>query len=167
MLEMFGFWLIYGIFTVIWYGAIVYWTTALLDKYLENLTDGDLKGYLSRKFIDPLFLRVGLHYKRTYDNVIKYNNTVLSNIVATISILGFLVFFTSYLTQFLDYITDKDKGFELQELTVQMATFLSQEATLPLLVVLVFVGLHTTLKKVYKFGKKVKPLVDSINKEEK
>ncbi|APC44460.1 hypothetical protein [Pseudoalteromonas phage PH357] len=165
MLSMVSFWLMYGILTVVWYGAIVYWIIPLVDKYLENLTDGDLKRYLSGKFVDPLFLKLGLHYESVYRNNIKYNDTPLSITVAVIGVLGFLVLFCSNLTQVLDYTTGKDKGFEMHELTVKMATYLSQEATLPIVIIAGALLLHTTFKKLYKFGKKVKPLVDEINRE--
>lgn len=176
-MSMFSFWVYYGVLMVLWFGFAVYWTVPLIDKYLESLTDGDLKNYLCSKFRNPLLKKVGLmdvvDYKgRSCENgewkylfqetSYCFQNRWKAVLVFFMTVLGAL--FACMIIVIGLHLGDTN---HLHNKTVEIATFLSQEATLPIVIIAGALLLHTTLKKVYKFGKKVKPLVDSVNKEEK
>lgn len=172
---MLSFWIYYGVLMVLWFGFAVYWIFPVIDKYLESLTDGDLKNYLCNKFRNPFLSKFGLmdivnhngypdqrgewRYLFHEDNL-THNNKWSSIFVFWLTFFGMVLgaLFT---------IVSLHEGAEdnLHTETVKIATFLSQEATLPIVIIAGALLLHTTFKKLYKFGKKVKPLVDEINKE--
>lgn len=181
MLEMILFWISYGLLTTIWWGMIVYWMFPLVDKWIENVTDGDLKSFLSDKYRNPLLNKFGLMEKTDRWGYLdkegewKYmfteehtadNNRWSAIFVWFITLLGMCVTILSYFTQTMRHLSGQGAHYNLHELTVTISEFISANP-LPMVIVLSIFILNTTFKKLYKFGKKVKPLVDSINKEEK
>lgn len=175
MLSMVSFWVYYGVLMVLWFGFAVYWTFPIIDKYLESLTDGDLKSYLCNKFRNPFLKKFGLMgivdsngYESSYGQwryLFHEDNYSRNNTWTAIFVFWATFFFG--VGALLIGCTSLFEGVEhtLHTVTVQIATVLSQEATLPIVVIAGALLLHTTFKKLYKFGKKVKPLVDEINKE--
>lgn len=177
MLEMISFWVYYGMLMVMWFGFATYWSVSIIDKYLENLTNGDLKDYLCNRFRNPFLKKLGLmdtvdcwgypsqHGEWRYlfnDNHLGSNNKGRAVFIFLLSFLGMVFAAMAVIAGF-----NSEDGINLHTVTVKLATFMTEVATTPLLIGLSLVGLHATLKKVYQFGKKIKPLVDSINKEEK
>lgn len=183
MLQQVLFWVSYGLLTTIWWGMIVYWMFPLIDKWIESVTDGDLKSFLCEKYRNPFLNKFGLMEKTDCRGNVDFNgewnymffgaedhlcknNRWKSISVWVATAIGLIVTSGSYLTQFLHNISGNGSSYNLHELTITLSEFISTELAFPMVAVLGAILLNTTLKKLYKFGKKVKPLVDSINKGE-
>lgn len=95
------------------------------------------------------------------------NNRWSAIVVWWVTILGVCISITSYFTQIMRHLSGNGDSFTLHQLTVTLSEFISTELVFPMIVFLGVILLNTTLKKLYKFGKKVKPLVDNINKGDK
>jgi hypothetical protein len=182
MLQQVLFWVSYGLLMIIWWGMLAYWMFPLVDKWLESVTDGDLKGFLCEKYRNPFLNKFGLMEKTDRwgdvdsngewnymfegaENHLDKNNLWSAIVVWWIALLGLVLNFISYFIQGMNVLFDKQKGYTLHEHTIKLSEFISTELAFPMIVVLVLILLNTTLKKLYKFGKKVKPLVDKINQE--
>ncbi len=183
MLQQVLFWISYGLLTTIWWGMIVYWMFPLIDKWIEGVTDGDLKSFLCEKYRNPFLNKFGLMEKTDQQGNVDFNgewnymfegaeqhrmfnnrwNTI---IVWWVALLGVIITIGSYFTQVMKKLSGNGSSYNLHELTITLSEFISTELAFPMVVVLGVILLNTTLKKLYKFGKKVKPLVDSINKGE-
>lgn len=146
MVDMFVFWLSYGVLSVIlWFG--LFWLAVnVVDSYLTRITGGDFSNVIESKTITP-----------TLDKV-KINEKMLSCTLWVGLLLNVYV-------QLCYFFYEDEKS--LHEVTVWLSEFLVEYATLPILIVIGVVLLDTTFRKAYKFGKKVLPLVDKINKGEK
>ncbi len=183
MLQQVLFWVSYGILTMIWWGMIVYWMFPLIDKWIEGVTDGDLKSFLCEKYRNPFLNKFGLMEKTDQQGNVDFNgewnymffgaedhlcknNRWSALVVFWGTLLGLFLNVSAYLTQIMRNLGGKGNNFTIHELTITLSEFISTELAFPIVVVLGAILLNTTLKKLYKFGKKVKPLVDSINKGE-
>lgn len=182
MLQQVLFWVSYGLLTTIWWGMIVYWMFPLIDKWLESVTDGDLKSFLCEKYRNPFLNKFGLMEKTDcWGNVdsrgkwnymcegasthLCRNNRWGAIVVWWVALLGVIITVGSYFTQVMKHLSGNGASYTLHELTVVLSEFISTELAFPMIIVLGAVLLNTTLKKLYKFGKKVKPLVDNINNQ--
>ena len=164
MLQQVLFWVSYGLLMIIWWGMIVYWMFPLVDKWLESVTDGDLKSFLCEKYRNPFLNKFGLMEERF--GTLRFKEEGGKGFLITLAaILGAVITFISYFIQGMNVLFDKQKGYTLHELTTKLSELISTEFTFPMIVILGLILLNTTLKKLYKFGKKVKPLVDSVNRK--
>tara|TARA_R100000541_G_C1897352_1_gene84002 strand:- start:52621 stop:53094 length:474 start_codon:yes stop_codon:yes gene_type:complete len=155
---------------------IVYWMFPLIDKWLESVTDGDLKSFLCEKYRNPFLNKFGLMEKTdrwgNVDSRGKWNYMYEEDyyrwkavIVWWVALLGLFVNLIYFVVRSVSVFFDKKKVYTLHELTTNIAEFISTELAFPMIIVLGAILLNTTLKKLYKFGKKVKPLVDNINNQ--
>ena len=146
MVDMFVFWLSYGVLSVIlWFG--LFWLAVnVVDSYLTRITSGDFSNVIESKIITPILDKVKLNEK----------------MLCFTLWVGLLINVYVQVT----YLFGED-GKSLHEVTVWLSEFLVEYATLPILIVIGAILLDTTFRKAYKFGKKVLPLVDKINKGEK
>ncbi len=182
MLQQVLFWVSYGLLTTIWWGMIVYWMFPLIDKWIEGVTDGDLKSFLCEKYRNPFLNKFGLMEKTDccgnvdlsgewsymFEGAGQHqmsNNRWSAIVVWWSAMSGVFITFTSYITQVMQSLSGRGGSFTIHELTITLSEFISTELAFPMVVVLGAILLNTTLKKLYKFGKKVKPLVDDINKK--
>lgn len=178
MFEMISFWIYYGVFFIGWYGMLIYWSFPLLDKWVESLTGGDIKNYLTYNYRNPFLSKFSLVAKTDYtgkpcdngtwrylfnDDGCWKGNTWQAVVIFFYTLIGAIFLFIGGLST----IFPEQRLPNTHGATVKLATFMTEVATTPLLIVLGLIGLHATLKKVYQFGKRLKPLVDSLNKEEK
>ncbi len=60
MLDMFVFWLSYGVLSIFWWLFILSIITCLIDAYIDRITSGDIKGILCRKFVYPVWGKLGV-----------------------------------------------------------------------------------------------------------
>ena len=146
MVDMFVFWLSYGILSVILWFGLFWLTIGTIDSYLTRITGGDFSNVVENKIITPILDKV------------KINEVMLS---CTLWVGLLLNVYTQVI-----YLFGEDEK-SLHEVTVWLSEFLVEYATIPILIVIGAILLDTTFRKAYKFGKKVLPLVDKINKEEK
>ena len=155
MVDMFIFWLSYGVLSVILWLGIVCLFISGVDWYLTRITDGDVTDLISKKVAATLgkLLPNALIRRDDQDDISKLEGVATLGFLANISI------------QFYHFLGEDNSS--LHEVTVYLSEFLVEYATLPILIVIGVILLDTTFRKAYKFGKKVLPLVDKINKEEK
>ncbi len=173
MLDMISFWIVYGVLMIAWFSFPLYWSFNLVDKWLENITDGDMKNYLQDKVRNPFLNKFGLMektnshgYVRTdgdwnymfegHDYFRTENNRWSAVIVFWLSLVGFAVGFISTINT----CVNPDKN--LHTVTVALSEFVSQYLSLPLLIIFCLVMLNSFLKKLYKFGKKAKTAIDKL-----
>ena len=150
MLEMFVFWLSYGVLSFIWWAVILSVIVGFIDKYIERITGGDIKGTLCHKFVAPLWDKLGL-LDDEYEIKPSLGLPLLVGGCACI-----VINLTSYFSE---------DGRSLHEATVLLSEFASEHLVYPIVIMTLLFALDKTFQKLYKFGKKVKPLVDKINQE--
>jgi len=146
MIDMFVFWLSYGILSLILWFGLFWLAVGAIDSYLTRITCGDFSNVIESKIITPTLNKVKINEKILYSTLW----------------VGLLINVYVQVT----YLFGED-GKSLHEVTVWLSEFLVEYATIPILIVIGAILLDTTFRKAYKFGKKVLPLVDKINKEEK
>ena len=146
MVDMFVFWLSYGILSLILWFGLFWLAVGAIDSYLTRITGGDFSNVIESKIITPILDKV------------KINDVMLSCTLWVGLLLNMYV-------QVTHLFWEDEKS--LHEVTVWLSEFLVEYATSPILIVIGAILLDTTFRKTYKFGKKVLPLVDKINKEEK
>ncbi len=151
MLDMFVFWLSYaGLYLFWWYGIIIF-IINIVDWYLGKISEGDLENVIACK-VENLLDKIGIDFSG--------NDKISPSEV--VFILGMLVTVIIYIRFYF-----VEGASTLHEITIKIATFISETATTPVIVVLGLIALHKTIKGLYKLGKKVKPFVDKLNSEEK
>jgi len=155
MVDMFVFWLSYGTLSIFFWLGIVCLCVASIDWYISRITGGDVTDFLYSKFVVPLGNKLPKF-------LLNSNGKDCISPLAGAATLGF---FANLWVQLCYFLGEDEKS--LHEVTVWLSEFLVEYATLPILIVIGVILLDTTFRKSYKFGKKVLPLVDKINKEEK
>lgn len=141
MLDMFVFWLSYGVLSLLWWIFILSLIVELIDIYIGRITGGDIKHTLCCKFVDPLWDKLGF-----------------------MGGLPLLVGGCACIVINLKFYFSED-GRSLHETTVLLSEFASEHLVYPIVIMIALFALDKTFQKLYKFGKKVKPLVDSINNQ--
>lgn len=172
MLNMLTFWLAYGLLTIIWWGFIVYWSFPLMDKIISRWTNGDYPSLLSDKFRNPFMMKLGLMdvvdplgrknshldkklrimFDMGWDSARNRWNAV---IVSWFAVGGFIV---NILTVF-----KCDES--LHTVTINIANYLVEYASTPILIVVAFFLLDGVIRKFYTIGKKAKTLLDKLPDE--
>lgn len=155
MVDMFVFWLSYGTLSIFFWLGIVCLCMASIDWYISRITGGDVTGFLYNKFVVPL--------RNKLPKFLLHSNG--EDCISPLCGAATLGFFANLWIQLCYFFGEDAKS--LHEVTVWLSEFLVEYATLPILIVIGAILLDTTFRKAYKFGKKVLPLVDKINKEEK
>lgn len=151
MLDMFVFWLSYVGLYLFWWTGIIILLINIVDWYLGKVSEGDLENVFGCK-VEKFLYKIGIEFVDD-DKVHPLDITAFFGMVVTVIIYIRLYFIEGAST--------------LHEITVKIATLISETATLPVVCVIGLIVLHKTTKKLYKLGKKVKPLVDKLNKEGK
>jgi hypothetical protein len=182
MLTMITFWITYGLLTLIWWGFIVYWMFPLVDKLIENWTDGDYKNLLSYKFRNPFLQKFGLMEKtdkRGYlkedgewnymfegDNSFERENNRWSAVICWwVGIVGLLGCAILTFKSYLEYENGLAPDHGLHHITIQMSNFLVEHISTPILLLVGLLLLNGIIKKVYKFGKRAKIVMDKIEEK--
>ena len=147
MLDMFVFWLSYAGLYLFWWTGITLLLIEIVDKYLDIISEGDLKGVLTNK-VDSLLDNI-------HHGLESRNNLLCGSL--WVGVMSTVIIYIRF------YFVEGAST--LHEITIKIATFISETATTPIIIVLGLIALHKTIKGLYKLGKKVKPLVDKLNKE--
>ena len=155
MVDMFVFWLSYGTLSIFFWLGIVCLCIASIDWYISRITGGDVTDFLYGKFVVPLGNKLPKFLL----------NSKGKDCISPLAGVATLGFFANLWIQLCYFFYEDEKS--LHEVTVWLSEFLVEYATLPILIVIGAILLDTTFRKAYKFGKKVLPLVDKINKGEK
>jgi len=175
MLDMISFWIIYGVLMVAWFSYPLYWSFNLVDKWLENITDGDMKNYLQDKIRNPFLNKFGLMEKTNDNGYVRddgdwnymfeghmsfraVNNRWSAIIVFWLSLLGFILCVIINLCSF----NPINEGKNLHTFTVKLSELVVQYSSLPILIFFCLVVSNSFLKKLYKFGKKAKTAIDKL-----
>lgn len=150
MLDMFVFLLSYTGLYLFWWTGITILLINSVDWYLNKISEGDLENVLTYK-VENLLNKMGIKVSGE-DEVSSIDVLCALGMLATI-----IIYIRFYFVE---------GASTLHEITIKIATFISETATTPVIIVLVLIVLHKTIKGLYKLGKKVKPLVDKLNKED-
>jgi len=179
MLNMITFWFTYGLLTIIWWSFIVYWMFPLVDKLIENWTDGDYKNLLSHKFRNPFLQKFGLMEKTNCEGYLRedgeWNYMLQGNYYfqsrvrsAICFFLGFGGLLVNLFYTFVESVRTSSGTIvvpNLHQATIQMSNFLVEHLSTPILLLVGLFLLNGIIKKVYKFGKRAKVVMDKIEKE--
>ena len=146
MLEMLTFWITYGIWMVLTWGGVIFCVSVLFNTILQWVTDND---YNIDNFMDEIF----------------YNNLVNNPLnVAILAVgLGFQVVHSGAMV--LDTISPIKGILSYHELASQIANWVAEYATAPVMIVISLISIASLAKKAYPLFKKVKNAVKIIDKQ--
>ncbi len=151
MLDMFVFWLSYAGLYLFWWTGIIILLINIVDWYLNKISEGDLENVLACK-VENLLNKIGI-------KVTEEDEVSASEVLKVLGMIATIIIYIRF------YFVEGTST--LHEITIKIATFISETATTPIITVLVLIVLHKTVKGLYKLGKKVKPFVDKLNSEDK
>ncbi len=142
MLDMFVFWVVYGLwFSVVWGGALIF-SVHVADTVVKWITDGDhnLEKVLSK--IEPLLA--------TCWTVIPL-------------FFGFIILIAHTLFNLVTNVLNKPIAISFHKIAVIVSEWISVNMTTPALIVIALGGTLLFAKKVYPFFKKLKIAVDKLD----